>query len=171
MDDGEARLRALLSYLGVQDALKELGAQTPCRFAAVFEVVDGFLLNRYFHDKRGEPMPQMLVRVPFKESFCNLALSEGELRCANSATDSRMDYSPYKGVMLAYHAVPVIDQRRALTGTLCVFDYDEAHLSDEQFARLVMLAKLLPPVMAADRWRHVAAGPAPAIPQVDPPEL
>ncbi|WP_156373167.1 hypothetical protein [Pseudorhodoferax sp. Leaf267] len=155
--DRENRPRALLQYLGIAEALKDLSLHMPCRYAAIFEVQDGDLVNRYFHDKRGEPRPAFIARVPFKDSFCHLALRDGELRCANSATDSRMDYSPYKGLMLAYHAVPILDPQRSLKATLCVFDEEEVDLSDEQFARLALLASLLPPFLEAERqpgaWR------------------
>jgi hypothetical protein len=153
----ESSLTGVTAHLGIQETLTALSARTPCRFAAIFEVIDGHLVDRYFGYKLGEPLPDVLTSVPSKDSFCHLALIQDELRCSNSATDSRMDYSPYKGVMLACHAGPMLDPARALQGTLCVFDHDEATLSDQQFRRLVVLAKALPPLIHAERWSRERA--------------
>lgn len=145
MDKNVRRFLAALQSQGVDAALAELNAGTPCRFTGVFELVGPSLVNRHFFDRLNEPRAPYLEVVPFKDSFCQIALREGEFRSTNTATDSRVDFSPYKGLMLSYHAVPLLDRASSLRGTLCHFDLVETALNDYQFVMLRQAARMLPP--------------------------
>lgn len=147
------QLHHTLQTQGVLPALALLNASTDCRFTAAFELVGDLLTCRYFHDRLGEPMPAFLAEVPYADSFCQMAIRTGEFRSSNTAADSRVDYSPYQGVMLSYHAVPLQDSTLHYSGTLCHFDLQQAALSDAQFGLLRQMARMLPPYVYAEQRR------------------
>jgi hypothetical protein len=147
MDHNVVRFLKALQGRDIDAALAVLNAGTACRFTGVFELVGPNLLNRHLHDKRGEPLAQYMRVVPFKDSFCQIALREGEFRSNNTALDSRVDFSPYKGIVVSYHAVPLLDHALTLRGTLCHFDLVETALDDYQFAMLRQAARMLPAFM------------------------
>ncbi len=147
------QLHHTLQTQGVLPALALLNAGSDCRFTAAFEHVGDVLVNRYFHDRLGEPMPTFLAEVPYVDSFCQLAMRNGEFRSSNTAADSRVDYSPYQGMVLSYHAVPVQDSTLRYSGTLCHFDLQQVSLSDSAFGLLRQMARMLPPYIYAEQRR------------------
>lgn len=157
MDDNVGRFLTALQHQGVDAALGVLNSGTSCRFTAVFELVGPNLVNRHLFDRIGEPRPQYLEAVPFKDSFCQLALRDGEFRSTNTGADSRVDYSPYQGLVVSYHAVPLLDRALELRGTLCHFDMVETALDDYQFSLLRQAARILPPFIYSERRRDLAA--------------
>ncbi len=156
MDDNVGRFFKALQRQGVDAALAVLNAETSCRFTAVFELVGADLVNRHLFDRLGEPRAKYLERVPFADSFCQIALREGEFRSTNTSTDSRVDYSPYKGLVVSYHAVPLLDHALQLRGTLCHFDMAETALDEYQFAMLRQAARMLPPFIYGEARRRLA---------------
>lgn len=157
MDDNIGRFFTALQLQGVDAALAVLNAGTSCRFTAVFELAGKDLVNRHLFDRLGKPRESYLEVVPFKDSFCQIALREGEFRSTNTGADSRVNYSPYQGIVVSYHAVPLLDRSLALRGTLCHFDTIETALDDYQFALLRQAARMLPAFIYAEGRRRVTA--------------
>lgn len=153
MDDNVGRFLRALQRQGIDAALAVLNAGTSCRFTAVFELVGDNLVNRHLIDRLGQPRAKYMEVVPFKESFCQLALRDGEFRSSNTGADSRVNYSPYQGIVVSYYAVPLLDHGLQLRGTLCHFDLTESTLDDYQFAVLRQAARMLPPFLYGERQR------------------
>lgn len=156
MDKGVDLFLRALQRDGVDAALAVLNAGTSCRFTAIFELAGDDLLNRHLFDRLGEPRAQYLEVVPFKDSFCQIALRDGEFRSSNTGADSRVDYSPYQGLVVSYHAVPLLDHALQLRGTLCHFDMAESSLDDYQFSMLRQAARMLPPFIYSAPTRSYA---------------
>ncbi len=144
MDHNVEHFLQALQGQGVDAALGLLNQATDCRYTAVFELVGENLINRHFFDRRHAPRPAYMESVPFGDSYCQIALREGEFRSQDTAHDSRVDYSPYKGVVVSYHAVPLLARGTSLRGTLCHFDLVPSSLDDYQFAMLRQAARILP---------------------------
>lgn len=144
MDPNVERFLHALQSRGIDAALGLLNQETDCRYTAVFELVGEQLVNQYFFDRRHQPRPSYVESVCLRDSYCQIALREGEFRSQDTSHDSRVDYSPYKGVVVSYHAVPLLARGTSLRGTLCHFDLVPSSLDDYQFAMLRQAARILP---------------------------
>lgn len=144
------QLRAALSEAGIEGGLKFLNERIEHRYTAVYRLQDARLTNIGLYDKAGEIRPEYLAEVPLDVSFCQFVLRDGSFLTRNSGQDKRLDGHPYQGVMVAYHGVPVSDERGQLVGTLCHFDLMERNLSDENYLLLQQAAGLLKGFMASD---------------------
>ena len=144
------QLRAILRESGIDEGLKFLNELTDHRYTAVYRLHDSVLKNRALYDKAGEVKPEYLAEVPLDVSFCQFVLRDGKFLTSDSARDERLDGHPYKGVMMAYHGVPVSDQRGQLVGTLCHFDLVERNLSDDNYQLLQQAGVVLRDFLATD---------------------
>lgn len=129
---------------GLTSALASLNARVAHRFTAVYELGGALLRNIELVDKAGEARPEFLKEVPLGSSFCQFVLRDGVFLTGNSGQDDRLDGHPYKGVMVAYHGVPIAGADGSLFGTLCHFDVVEQPLSDDEFNVLRGIARVLP---------------------------
>ena len=143
-----------LESQGVASALQVLNARVAHRYTAVYELDGNLLRNLFLYDKAGEVRPQYLAEVDMGMSFCQFVLRDGTFLTDNSAFDSRLDGHPYKGVMVAYHGVPMTGPGGDLVGTLCHFDVEPRGLTSLEFECLQQAAQLLP--------AHLFGGPAAA---------
>jgi GAF domain-containing protein len=132
---------------GLKAALADLNGRVPHRYTALYRLEDAQLKNVELIDKAGELRPEFLASVPLTDSFCQFVLRDGAFLTEDSARDERLDGHPYKGVMVAYHGVPVIDGAGELFGSLCHFDVQVQPLSDAEFAHLQGVAQALARVM------------------------
>jgi GAF domain-containing protein len=132
---------------GLAAALLELNLRVPHRYTAVYRLDGAMLRNVELADKLGEARPEFLAAVPMGASFCQFVLKEGEFLTSNSCDDDRLNGHPYKGVMVAYHGVPIPGPDGSLFGTLCHFDVREQPLKDAEFAYLHSVARVLPPLL------------------------
>lgn len=144
------QLRTALSEAGIEGGLKFLNQRIAHRYTAVYRLQDARLKNMGLYDKAGEVRPEYLAEVPLDVSFCQFVLRDGHFLTRNSGQDGRLDGHPYQGVMVAYHGVPVSDQRGQLVGTLCHFDLVERELSDDDYLLLQQAAGLLKGFLATD---------------------
>ncbi len=144
------QLRAALSEAGIAGGLKFLNERIEHRYTAVYRLHDARLKNIGLYDKAGEVRPEYLAEVPLDVSFCQFVLRDGSFLTRNSGQDGRLDGHPYQGVMVAYHGVPVSDERGQLVGTLCHFDLVERNLSDENYLLLQQAAGVLREFLDAD---------------------
>lgn len=134
---------SLCNAQGIHAALTELNARVPHRYTAVYRLRDMKLSNIELVDKRGEVRPEFLAEVPLTSSFCQYVLRDGVFLTSDSSQDDRLNGHPYKGVMVAYHGVPILDAEGELFGSLCHFDVVEQPLSDDEFGRLQAFARAL----------------------------
>lgn len=142
------QLRSALLETGIDGCLKCLNQPIEHRYTAVYRLHDDTLTNVGLYDKAGEVKPEYLASVPLETSFCQFVLRDGVFATNDSGLDERLDGHPYKGVMMAYHGVPVRDQQGALYGTLCHFDLVQRKLSDADFELLQQAATLIAPFLA-----------------------
>jgi GAF domain-containing protein len=148
-DDGQAAAHFVLTCQakGLHVALSELNQRVLHRYTAVYRLDGAMLRNVELVDKKGEGRPDFLAVVPMGASFCQFVLRDGMFLTSNSAEDNRLDGHPYKGVMVAYHGVPIPGPEGSLFGTLCHFDVQEQALDDAEFAYLQTVARVLPPFL------------------------
>lgn len=133
----------LCNAQGMRAALTELNDRVPHRYTAVYRLRDMVLSNVELIDKLGAVRPEFLAEVPLTSSFCQYVLRDGSFLTSDSSQDDRLDGHPYKGVMVAYHGVPIMDAGGNLFGSLCHFDVIEQPLSDAEFGRLQAFARAL----------------------------
>lgn len=140
-DIGE--FRALLEANGPA-GLDFLNARVPHRYTGIYRLDGGSLRNLYLHDKQGEVTPDFLQVVPFEDSFCQFVLRDGFFVTDNSGDDHRLNGHKYQGVMVAYHGVPLLDDRSELFGTLCHFDVVSYGLPPDELEFMHRAARELP---------------------------
>ncbi|MGJ7573292.1 hypothetical protein ACSFBX_22395 [Variovorax sp. RB2P76] len=138
---------AVCESRGLAEALGQLNRRVPHRFTAVYRLEGDLFRNIALIDKAGEARPEYLEEVPMGISFCQFVLRDGAFLTTNSAHDDRLDGHPYKGVMVAYHGVPIPGAGGTLLGTLCHFDLLERPLSDAEFEHLRSVGLALPPYL------------------------
>jgi GAF domain-containing protein len=150
----ERAIRSVKDYVdvaakeGIAAVLVELNRRVPHRYTAVYRLDDGQLLrNVELVDKSNELRPEFLAEVPLETSFCQFVLRQGRFRTDDSSLDDRLNGHPYKGVMMAYHGVPVVDDGGSLIGTLCHFDVQRQPFTDEEFAHIEAVAKVIHPYL------------------------
>ncbi|WP_156374340.1 GAF domain-containing protein [Pseudorhodoferax sp. Leaf274] len=124
--------------------LDYLNGRVPHRYTAIYELAGGTLRNLYLYDKRGEVVPEFLQAVPFQDSFCQFVLRDGVFATSHSGGDQRLDGHKYQGVMMAYHGVPLLDNRGELFGTLCHFDVVSHGLPEGELDFMQRAARELP---------------------------
>lgn len=137
-------VHAALVARGVDAAIAELNAGVPHRYTGIFKLDGELLRNTHIFDKLGEARPEGLETVVLKESFCQIVMRDGYFLTDNTAQDDRLNYSPFKGVVMSYHGVPLLNNAAQLGGTLCHFDLVEQSISDAEFLCLQEAAKLFP---------------------------
>lgn len=69
-------------------------------------------------DKRGELTPSLMAVVPLVESFCQFTMRDGSFLSVDTRADRRLDGNPNQGVVVRYHAVPILDDARLRSSTL-----------------------------------------------------
>ena len=142
-----AEFGRILGSEGVVAGLGFLNRRVEHRFSAIYRLEAMTLRNLYLYDREGALLPESLGVVPLGDSFCQHALHDGSFRTDDSRTDPRLDGSPFQGVVLAYHSVPLVDDAGELFGTLCHFDFVPHSLSDGEFELLQQAARVLPPYL------------------------
>ncbi|SFM56144.1 GAF domain-containing protein [Variovorax sp. OV329] len=133
----------LLASEGPDAALKYLNSGVAHRYTAIYRFEGELLRNVLLHDKRGQMRPDYLIAVPFKQSFCQFVLRDQAFRTDDSSQDERLVGNPYRGVVVSYHSVPVVNEHGALWGTLSHFDMRSHPLADAEFELLDQAARML----------------------------
>ena len=137
------RFAAVLKSKGATAALAYLNDGVPHRFSGIYRIEGENLRNVLLIDKLGEMRPPYLEVVPMDSSFCQFVVRDGLFRTNNSGLDERLAGHPYQGVVVSYHAVPLVDPDRALIGTLSHFDLVERAIEDDEFELLYHAGHLL----------------------------
>jgi len=134
---------SVLASVGPEAAMEYLNRGVPHRYTAIYRFEGELLRNVVMHDKRGQMRPDYLIAVPFKQSFCQFVLRDQAFRTDDSACDERLVGSPYRGVVVSYHSVPILNEHGALWGTMSHFDMRSHPMPDAEFALLQQAAKVL----------------------------
>ncbi|MDM0072924.1 GAF domain-containing protein [Variovorax sp. J2P1-59] len=138
-----AEFEQILRNEGVLAGLRFLNQRVEHRCTAIYRLEAMTVRNLYLYDREGALLPESLGVVPLGDSFCQHAIREGAFLTDDSRADPRVDGSPFKGVVLAYHGIPLVDKSGQLFGTLCHFDFEPRRLSDQEFEFLQEAARVL----------------------------
>ena len=133
----------LFSRQGTNAALKFLNQRVPHRFSAIYRLDKNDLEIVELIDKLDDAATAPLSRVPFSQSFCEIAVRDAGVKTSNSALDKKLDGLPNQGVLLSYVGLPLMQQAGNLYGTLCHYDTIEQDISDAEFAFLQQAAALM----------------------------
>lgn len=140
-----SQLLAILRGRGLDAGMEALNASVAHRYTGIFHIAGPRLYNVHVYDKLGQSRLEGLAVVTLADSFCQFVLRDGELLTENSLHDERLVDSPYRGVVVAYHGVPIGDNLGGLWGTLCHFDFEERGLSEKQYELLKAAGHMLYP--------------------------
>lgn len=135
--------RTALDTSGVLASLAVLNGGIAHRYTGVFRLDGDRLTNTHVFDKQGAPPPAGLSSVLLTDSFCQVVIRDGSLCMEDSTLDPRVAGSPYQGMVVAYHGVPIVGDDGELIGTLCHFDMCQQPLSDDEFECMQQAARLL----------------------------
>ncbi|SFM64148.1 GAF domain-containing protein [Variovorax sp. OV329] len=127
------QFQAVLTAEGPAAALAYLNQGVAHRYSAIYRFDGELLRNVLLCDKREQVRPDFLLVVPFRHSFCQFVLRDQAFRTEDSRQDPRLADHPYRGVVISYHSVPLVDEQGALWGTLSHFDMHSHPLADEEF--------------------------------------
>ncbi|MDP9899050.1 GAF domain-containing protein [Variovorax ginsengisoli] len=144
---------------GLSEALTALNQQVRHRYTAVYAIDGETMKNIVLVDKAGEDIPAHLAQVPMGLSFCQYVLRDGVFLSNDSTTDVRLHGHPSQSVVVAYHAVPIIDDAGAVFGSLSHFDLRAQPLSDIEFTHLQGIARVIYPF--ARDWQAQKKAPVP----------
>ena len=137
-----SELQEALDSQGLNAALMFLNARVPHRYTAVYRLSDAYLRRLGFIDKEGGPGLEF-SDVPFKDSFCELAVRQPPLLVTDVVTDPRLQGYPNPGLLMSYVGLPLSVGPGALYGTLCHYDTRAHPLSDAELSFLEQASELL----------------------------
>ena len=133
----------VLCSQGAYAALKFLNQRVSHRFSAIYRLDKDDLEIVQLIDKLDDAATTPASRVPFSQSFCEVAIRETSFKTSNSALDKKLDGLPNQGVLLSYVGLPLMQDAGNLYGTLCHYDTIEQVISDDEFAFLQQAAALM----------------------------
>ena len=137
-----SQLQDVLDNQGLNAALMFLNARVPHRYTAVYRLSDAYLRRLGFIDKEGGPGLEF-AEVPFKDSFCEVAVKEPPLVVTDMATDARLQAHSNPRQLMSYVGLPLSVGPGALYGTLCHYDTSPHPLSDAELSFLEQASELL----------------------------
>lgn len=137
-----AELQQVLNSHGLEAALSFLNARVPHRYTAVYRLSHAYLQRLGFIDKEGGPGLEF-AEVPFKDSFCELAIRQPPLVVTDADTDRRLYARPNPGLLMSYVGLPLSMAPGQLYGTLCHYDTRAHPLSDAELSFLEQASELL----------------------------
>ena len=146
MDQDLDQLISILERRGLKGGLKWLNDRVPHRWTAIYKLDRVVVVNQLAVDKLKKIDLCKLVALPLKDSFCQFAMRDGEFIKRNTSQDDdpRLIDHMYKGVVNSYVGLPLMENSDALYGTFCHFDTAPQVISDDEFAFLQKVARVLP---------------------------
>jgi len=100
--------------------------------------------NVAIFDKSGEVLPDALLAVPLRDSFCQFAMADGSFLMNGPSVDERLVGHAYRGVVESYVGLPLSRTGGDLFGTLCHFDFPPRDIDPDEFAFLERVARMVP---------------------------
>lgn len=143
----DSELDALLDVArrsGVREVLARLNERVPHRYTAIYRLDGDMLQCVHLIDKTGAVQPGFLAEVSLQDSFCQFVFRDGIFLTENSAFDHRLDGHPYQGIVVSYHAIPLVVNGGTLFGTLCHLDTVPRDLPEPELDLLQRVATALP---------------------------
>ena len=140
-------LEQILQSHDLRGALEFLNQQVSHRFTAIYRLNKDSMEIVELVDKLNDPSTAPLSRVPFSQSFCEIAVRDGSLVTSNSALEKRLDGATYQGILASYVGLPLMGSTGVLFGSLCHYDYQKQPISDDEFAFLQQASVLLVPML------------------------
>lgn len=140
-------LQDILQTQGVVAGLQFLNQRVAHRFTAISHLSNMMLRNIYLYDKQQASLPASLQASALTDSFCQHAIRDGSFLTSDSTENACLDDSPFQGVVIAYHGIPILDHAGNLFGSFCHFDYVSQPFPDEEFAFLQDAARLFSPYL------------------------
>jgi hypothetical protein len=137
-----SHLQHVLDTHGLEAGLMFLNGRVPHRFTAVYRLSDERLRRVGFVDKQGG-QGSKLANLPFKDSFCEIAVREGRFVTTDAGADHRLDGNPYQAVVGCYVGLPLAEKPGSLFGTFCHYDTCSHPVSPEEFLFLEPATQLL----------------------------
>jgi GAF domain-containing protein len=134
---------------GLKAGLEYLNRRVTHRFTAVYRFKDMAMNVQEMVDKENHNGANPFALVPIKDSFCELAMDQGQFVALDSMTDERLDGNPYQHTLGSYVGLPLEHAPGDLYGTLCHYDLVPRPMDDAEFAFLQKAARLLPMFLAA----------------------
>jgi len=145
--DSDTAIDALMdvaSSEGLRALLLRLNERVAHRYTAIYRLNGEMLQCVHLIDKTGAVQPGFLAEVSLQDSFCQFVFRDGVFQTENSAFDHRLDGHPYQGVVVSYHAIPLVAEGGTLFGTLCHLDTVPCDLPERELAFLQRVAAGLP---------------------------
>lgn len=143
--DEYTKLSESLNSGGLEAGLRFLNQRVDHRFTAVYRLEDMVLHNVSLVDKVEDDFDRTALQaIPLGDSFCQFVLRDGFFRTSRTTGMGELDGHLYQGVLESYVGLPLMSSPDKMFGTLCHFDFGEKPMSDEEFAFLQKVARLLP---------------------------
>ena len=120
-----------------------LNQRVPHRYTVVYRCEGDAFYTGALVDKLGEPMPDLFIRVPFEESFCQFSVGIGQFRTTDSPRDPRLDGHVHQATVQSYVGLPLTRPSIGLYGTFCHLDLVPQEISDDEFAFLQQATALI----------------------------
>ncbi|RZJ01679.1 MAG: hypothetical protein EOP39_23440 [Rubrivivax sp.] len=136
-------LQHALKEGGLMGGLTWLNRRVPHRYTVVYRFDGEAFYTIALVDKLGEPMPDLFVRVPFEDSFCQFSIGIGQFKTADSVKDQRLDGHLHQATVQSYVGLPLTRPLVGLYGTFCHLDLVPQVISDTEFAFLQQAAPLV----------------------------
>lgn len=135
---------------GLRAGLVFLNERVPYRYTSVYRLSQQRLRRLGFVDKLGGQGAE-LADLPFKDSFCEIAVREGYFVTPDSASDRRLVGNPNPGAVGSYVGLPLISASDGLFGTFCHYDARGYAVQDAEFAFLQQAVRFLAVFLVGDR--------------------
>jgi GAF domain-containing protein len=137
-----SNLQDVLDARGLQAGLLFLNARVPHRCTAVYRLSGEHLRRMGFVDKEGG-LSTETADVPFKDSFCEVAVREGHLVVSDVAADARLQDQPNPFMLGSYVGLPLSKGPGVLYGTFCHYDTCAHPIDNAELAFLEQASQLL----------------------------
>lgn len=136
-------LQDLLDAHGLHAGLMFLNARVPHRYTAVYQLSGEYLRRLAFVDKEGGS-GEATATVPFKDSFCELAVKKGHLFVSDFSADARLRDHPNPFLFGSYIGLPLATTGSgALYGTFCHYDTCAHTLGDAELVFMQQASEIL----------------------------
>lgn len=143
--DPYLQIDSALKTGGLAEGLRFLNGRVEHRFTAIYRLDQLVLRNVQLVDKAPDGFDaSALEELPLGDSFCQFVLRDGQFKTSQTSAMGELDGHPYQGVLESYVGLPIMKTATDMFGTLCHFDFGRQPISDEEFALLQKVARLLP---------------------------
>ena len=137
-----------LAHKGLHDALGYLNARTRHRFTGVYRFAPPVLKNVSLFD-RENPQVRSAMDALLRDTYCSHIADTGEEFGMDDGRDALSDIGTPRSV-LAYHGVPLRDERDVCVGSLCHWDVRPRLVPDGEWAVLYAVAPLVSRAMVLE---------------------